>query len=582
MSFLTTTPTIGARPATPPELSPFVSIRLLRAFMQFVDAHGWISFAAVSVACGWGHLTSMVSRHLDHDELFTYYIAQAPTLRELLTLTRTIDLHPPLSFLLVRASFWIFGPSAWSCRLPFFAAFVLTSALLFFLLSRIASPVYGLIATLILWSSPYAHLATEARPYALLLCFTALLIVGWYRSVEVKGLETRLLRLALIAASGFALLLSHILGVVAFGAFFGAEIVRLWIRRKPDWPLWAALTIPLASAAAYLPLIRLRSDLLFSQFSQATPRRLAICYWEHVRYVATPLTIIALIGISWPYLSKRLGANQSSSTPSAISLRWLLLFLFLVPLEIEILFARTGTPFYERYGVVALLPCAAFPALFLAVRTRCDRIAATGIALLLALLIFVNTSGKAWLTEQLSSFLKPTFASGFLYFAALPPIAPPPLTGPFAPAHLENALYATPRFAHLDTVDPGLPLVAGTGPTFLELDRYEDDSVTHRLYLLTNHAAAVTIVHNTVFDHYELVKAAFPVRGQVQPYCSFLREHSEFLVLGGYNYPDTWVLKKLERDGARLSILGTYDDGAIEEHQIYKVSVEGNPCVTQP
>jgi hypothetical protein len=49
-------------------------------------------------------------------------------------------------------------------------------------------------------------------------------------------------------------------------------------------------------------------------------------------------------------------------------------------------------------------------------------------------------------------------------------------------------------------------------------------------------------------------------RGQVEPYCAFLREHSQFLVLGGYNYPDTWVLRKLEMDGAQLSILGTYDD----------------------
>jgi hypothetical protein len=143
-------------------------------------------------------------------------------------------------------------------------------------------------------------------------------------------------------------------------------------------------------------------------------------------------------------------------------------------------------------------------------------------------------------------------------------------------------LNAAPNVSHLDAVDPGLPLVAGSGPTFLELDRYEDAPLAQRLYLLTNHEAAATIVHNTVFDHYELLKAVFPIRGQVEPYCAFVREHPQFLVLGSYNYPDTWVLRKLEMDGARLSIVATYDDGVIEEHQIYKVSVEGAKCNAQP
>lgn len=124
--------------------------------------------------------------------------------------------------------------------------------------------------------------------------------------------------------------------------------------------------------------------------------------------------------------------------------------------------------------------------------------------------------------------------------------------------------------------------MAGSGPTFLELDKYESAALALRLYLLTNHEAALRIVHHTVFDHYELVKAVFPIRAQVEPYCAFLTEHSQFLVLGGYNYPDTWVLRKLEMDGASLSILGTYDDGVIEEHHIYRVRVASQKCGSQP
>jgi hypothetical protein len=272
---------------------------------------------------------------------------------------------------------------------------------------------------------------------------------------------------------------------------------------------------------------------------------------------------------------------RSPSEAAGLFLRWLLLFLFLVPLEIGILFARTGTAFYERYGVVALIPCALFPVIFLGYRTHCDRLVAGSMAILLAILFVLNTSGKWWLVEQIANVAPPTIAARLLYLVALPPIAPPPLTMPAVPPYLEKELYAASPISHWESMEPGLPLVIGSGPTFLELDTYQDPALTERLYLLTNHEAASNITHSTVFDQYELVKAAFLIRGQVKPYCTFLRGHSQFLVLGGYNYPDTWLLRKLEMDGAKLSIVGTYDDGVIEEHQVYKVSMTNAQCGTE-
>ncbi|HSZ63830.1 MAG TPA: glycosyltransferase family 39 protein [Terriglobales bacterium] len=500
----------------------------------------------------------------------------------MLKLTRTIDLHPPLSYLLVRCSFAVFGVSAWSCRLPFFIAFLASSALLYFFVSRLLSPIYGLIATLIVWSSPYAHLATDARPYALILCFSALLLVSWHQVVKGEERPNHPWALATILVGGVGLLLSHVLGVLAYGAFLAAEIVRLWKRRKPDWRLWVALLVPMVAVLSYLPLLRTRSQILFSEYSQASPRRLAICYWEHVRYLVTPLALIVLMAVVWPVASKRSQtALQWGSRLLDVSLSSLLFCLFLVPLQIEILFARTGTPFYERYGVVALIPCAIFPTLLLGYRTRCNQLAGGGVVVLLAAFLILNTSGKAWLIETLSNFLPPTTAARLIYLVALPPIVPPPLKLPAVPSYLESAVNSVPTISHLEVVDPSLPLVAGSGPTFLELDKYQNAALKRRLYLLTNHKAASDIVHNTVFDNYEIVKAAFPITGQVEPYCAFLRQHSQFLVLGGYNYPDTWLLRKLELDGARLSILGHYDDGVIEEHQLYRVSIESENCGAQ-
>jgi hypothetical protein len=581
MSLLAQTPMIAPRSEVRPDSSPFVTVRLLRAIARFVETRSWLAFAMVSLVCGGGRLHALASRHLDHDELFTFYIAQAPTLRQLLTLTRTIDLHPPLFYLLARASFAIFGVSAWSCRLPSTLAFLLTTGILFWLVKGMLSPLHGLIPVLLLWSSPFSYLASEARPYSLLLCFTTLVLASWYQAIGRP--DGRRWALFGIALGGFGLFLSHVLALFSCLAFITAESVRWWIRRKSDWQLWAVSLVPSVAALSYLPLIRLRSGVLYAEQYQATPWRVASSYWEVFRFLATPLTLIILIAVAWLFVSKQRNTTfQRDSPATGVPLRALLLFLFLVPLEVGVLFARTGTAFFERYGVVMLIPCVVFPAVFLGYRTHCDRLAASGVAILLATLLILNTSGKAWLVGQLSDLFQPKVAARLLYLISLPPMGSPPLKTPIVPPYLERELYAVPPVSHLNTVEPGLPLVAGNGPTFLELDKYEDAALTQRLYLLTNHEAASSIAHSTVFDNYGQAQAVFPIRGQVETYCAFVREHTQFLVLGGYNHPDTWLLRKLEMDGARLSIVGTYDDGVIEEHQIYRVSVGSEKCTAQP
>ncbi len=556
--------------------SPFLTVRLLLAIAQFAESHGWLLFAAICAGCGWGRLHTMLTRHLDHDELFTFYIAQAPTFRQLFKLSHTVDLQPPLSYLLVRASFAIFGVGSWSCRLPFLLAFLATAALLFFFLSRLLSPLYGLIATLFLWSNPYAYLAHEARPYSMLLCFTSLMLVSWYLAVEGDGTSSRRWALATVAASGFGLLLSHVFGVFVYAAFFAAELLRLWVQRRPDWRLWGAFLVPLVSVLTYLPLLRNHSTMLFAEEYRATPLRLFNFYWESIRYAVTPLAFIALLALLWPVFRKQATApSPASRLANRASLGFLLTALALVPIGIGILFARTGTAFFERYGVVWLIPLAAVPTLVLGYRTQQDRLAGAATAVLLVTIFFFNTWGKSWLLEQVSTFVPAKAAAKLLYVSALPPLAPPGY--PAIPPYLQAALAAAPIVSQLDSVAPGLPLVANTGLTFLEVDRQESAQVTQRLYLLTDEEAASTIAHDTVFAHYEQVKEAFSLRGKVEPYRTFICAHPRFVVVGAYNNPQGWLLRKLERDGAELRVAGTCS-GYSEECQIYEISVRREQC----
>ncbi|MFY9702449.1 MAG: glycosyltransferase family 39 protein [Terriglobales bacterium] len=568
--------------------SPFASVRLIRALARFVDSHGWIVFTAVSSACAWLRLRTFDSRHLDHDELYSYYIAQAPTLKQLLLLTRTVDLHPPLSYLLIRISFALFGVSSWSCRLPSVIAILCTAALVFWMARRIFTSLYGIIAVLVFWSVPFTYQADEARPYSLLLCFTALMLASWYRATEVRdtGATSRRWALLTMAVAGFGLLLSHVLGVLPYAAFFGAELVRLRIRRKPDWSLWIALLAPAISVLTYLPLFRSHAAILFTEQYRVTPMRIVNCYLRSITFLVIPLLVAALIAFLWPKQPQ--GRSQQESETTRLGSRWaalapltfLLGSLYLVPVAVAIIFAHTGTAFFDRYAFVAIIPISLTPALVLGLRTQRNQMAALAVALVLGAVLVLNTTGKPWLIEQLANLAPPRVAAFALNAFAAPPIVTEPVV-PMVPERLQAALAAAPVVSDLDAIDPDLPLVANTGLTFLEIDQEADAELTARLYLLNDRQAATAIAHDTVFENYDRVKRVFPIRGQVAPYCAFIGEHPRFLALGAYNHPQGWLLKKLDRDGANLHLIGVYR-GITEEAQLYEVTVLKATCPARP
>lgn len=570
--------------------SPLATVRFLRAISRFVDTHGWIAFTVVSSFCGWLRLRTFASRHLDHDELYTYYIAQAPTLKQLLTLTRTVDLHPPLSYLLIRASFGLFGVSAWSCRLPSVIAILGTAALVYWLARRALSPLYGIVAVLVFWSVPFTYYATEARPYSLVLCFTALMLASWYcvteTSEEGPTSRSRRLGLPILTAAGLGLLLSHVLGVLSYAAFFGAEAVRAISRRKVDWRLLIALFAPAISVLCYLPLFRSHAVILFTDEYRATPMRIVNFYSNSISLLVIPLVFMGFLAFVGPMRRKHAPPDEADTMQPATRvatfgpLGFLLACLFFVPVAVGVIFSRTGTAFFDRYGFVAIIPIALVPAFLLGLRTRQNQLAGIAAALVLAAVFFLNTSGKPWLIGQLANLVPPRIAGLALDALAAPPIVTQPVI-PLVPAHLQAAIAVAPVLSNLAAIDPDLPLVANTGLTFLEVDQQGDAELTNRLYLLNDREAAASIAHDTVFENYDRLTKVFPIRGHVASYCAFVEKHPRFLALGAYNHPQSWLLKKLDKDGADLHLIGVYR-GITEEAQLYEVTVLKATCRVQP
>lgn len=67
-------------------------------------------------------------------------------------------------------------------------------------------------------------------------------------------------------------------------------------------------------------------------------------------------------------------------------------------------------------------------------------------------------------------------------------------------------------------------------------------------------------------------KEAFALRANVEQYSIFVRQYPTFLVFGTYDYPEDWLLRKLQADGAHLCLLRTLNDSQFKDRQLWQVA----------
>ncbi|MGH9581650.1 MAG: glycosyltransferase family 39 protein, partial [Bryobacteraceae bacterium] len=180
------------------------------------------------------------ARKMWNDELFTFYIAQAPSLGQMFHEIR-LDLNPPLEYLAVRGSLSVFGSNEYAARLPSMLAFFVASASLYWFMARRLSSAYGVLAVAVLWSTPFLYYATEARPYALVLAFFGIAMLAWVYRAETRRPKAALTVLALAVCG---MMFSHFFAVFYLLPLGLAELVRGYRKRKIDFPVWAALIVP--------------------------------------------------------------------------------------------------------------------------------------------------------------------------------------------------------------------------------------------------------------------------------------------------------------------------------------------------
>jgi len=291
------------------------------------------------------------------DEFFTFFISRLPSLPQMLRVIPA-DGQPPLQYLLTRLSLLLFGQSEFAIRLPEILAYIAAGLLTYRIVRRHGSSVQALFATVTLLGSyvDFEH-AFMARPYSLLLAFTALAFLCWqHAAVTGRRLIPALCGLALGIAGA---VLSHHFGVLCAGIFLlPGEAARLCQRRRLD--LWMAATIlaGLSPLAFTLPLAHqssrdLGQAILHSSTFWAKPSPLHLL--GYVGMIAwPPICLFALFAfLPWP---QRKTPISSSSTVPVPAYEWAAAvgLSLLLPVLLVISSFETGY-FISRYAISSSL-----------------------------------------------------------------------------------------------------------------------------------------------------------------------------------------------------------------------------------
>lgn len=497
-------------------------------------------------------LASSREKPLWHDELFTWHIAQAPTVAGMLCQIRSLDLNPPLTYLLTRISFHLFGTGILATRLPEIFSYLFLLVAVYRFVCRRMGVCFATFAIALLLAGNSLPMAVEARPYSLLLGLLALALLAWQTAKE-RQVGRRTISLWLLGTAILFMMLSHIFAVFALASLLAAEAFLAVKTRCIDWPVLLALLLPSPAILTYMPLVRTHGAAIYPPAFQPDG---ATIFAFYIGAVESELVVLLLAALIVLLVS---GPRRLQASPPAQGHAWsfapaewvVLIGLMLFPLGLLGWLAVHHGAWFPRYGAASLIGFALLAAALLARWTTYDGKRNPGAALagsVVALLI--SAVPFAAIQEIASGRLRHPLLLG------------EPVLAPCDACTLS---------ARPDAHGQLLPLVDASGLTFVEMNHRETGATLDRLFYLTDPAASRELAHANIFERMSEVADAFHFRGHVKPYRNFILEHPTFYVLGEYDYPEDWLLPQLVKDGATLQLL-SYTRPAYKQVQLYRVS----------
>ncbi len=473
---------------------------------------------------------AQTSRHLWHDELYSYYIAKSPSLIALWHNIK-LDLNPPLIFLAERYSLKFFGDNLYAARIPSILGFLMGSFCLGKFVANRLRPSYGILAVLVFWVTPFEYFATEARPYGLVIGFFGMAMLAWQKAIQPDRAASSVVWLAL---ASFGMMCSHVLGLFYVVPFGFVELFRWYRTRRFDFALWAALVGPSILLLIYIPLMSRYTSGAFPASTQASPAKLIGFFYRMLQPESLCLLLALSLGIFAGFRKERSPADRGPALPH---FEWIFVWsLIFIPVLVTAAMMRSHGVAFPRYSGPCVLLFGILFAFLLARVTQSSRFAASIASCVLLMYLVGSNAG--------------TVLAGIRAFRNRnKPETPSPIVA----------------------VQPGLPLVASSGINFLELDKYADLPTVRRLHYLTDREFAIRYAHATIFEGMPNLIGKFPIRATIEPYRKFVADNPRFLVLGQIDYPEDWLLRRLADIHASLQYLGKYYGS-----ELYLVTMPGH------
>jgi hypothetical protein len=473
------------------------------------DSEFWFILASLTAI----YVTALyftAQRFVWFDELCTFDIARAPSLHTLWQWVLKFDNNPPTVYLLSRVSMWIFGPTPFGLRLPSMLEFYFGSVAMLVYLRRKVGNAVAAFGVVIWWSSSSFYYANEARIYALVFMSFACLLLAW--DTATKRAE-RTVALWCVAIATAVLLASHVFASLCLLAFLVAEFVRYLRRRRPDYPLYAALVLPMAIMISYIPLISVYHGLILWPQFHASPLMAGKFYYRTVDCVGRALFVVALAGM---LLHQKFRGEEAAETDITLEDRVLVVCMLLNPLLLNLLLMHRKGDFFDRYTLTTNAVIYGLIAVVFAVRLRFTKLTSY-VATILMLMLMAHMVHREW---------------------------------------VKRPRQADPRI--MSSLRPDLPIVVSNGATWVEMNQHEPPAVVKRLYYIKNRTAAIKYDGTNYYYDFEALDemkgAGFPFHGNVEPYSAFIASHKQFLIFAD---PFEWLPLKLQEDGAQfLLVLG--------------------------
>jgi|GEM_PF-6232331 len=192
---------------------------------------------------------ALVLRSLGADQAFD---SDAPLQRMAYAIKPLLDIitaqtpelnHPPLTFILIKISLFIFGNTEFAARLPFIVAGTISIPAVYLLTKRLSSKTVGLIAALIVTFNPaHADISLMVNDFVLLGLFGLLTTYAYLNYIEKADWKNTLL------FSLFAMLTIHcnmlgIIWVIAIFLPFLNKKIRLKKSANLQWKAWIIIAV---------------------------------------------------------------------------------------------------------------------------------------------------------------------------------------------------------------------------------------------------------------------------------------------------------------------------------------------------